>query len=57
MYETKHTDGRTGKINFTIWSDLFICPSCSQDIVYWEAAVDKDNDRVNEVTLLPSLRD
>jgi len=53
MYETKHTDGRTGKINFTIWSDLFICPSCSQDIVYWEAAVDKDNDRVNEELFCP----
>jgi DNA modification methylase len=41
MYETKHSDGRTGKINYTIWSDVFVCPDCSHEVVFWEAAVDK----------------
>src|SRR5690606_34562970 len=48
MYETKHSDGRTGKINFTIWSDVFICPDCSKEIVFWDIAVDKENDCVRE---------
>ncbi|MEZ4614375.1 MAG: hypothetical protein R2867_02520 [Caldilineaceae bacterium] len=26
MYETKHSDGRKGKINYTVWSDVFVCP-------------------------------
>ncbi|MCB0191466.1 MAG: DNA methylase [Anaerolineae bacterium] len=39
MYETKHTDGRTGRINYTVWSDVFICPYCEGEIVFWEAAV------------------
>jgi hypothetical protein len=48
MYETKHSDGRIGKINFTIWSDVFICPDCSKEIVFWDIAVDKENDCVRE---------
>ncbi len=43
MYETTHTDGRTkGRINYTVWSDVFICSSCSREIVFWEVAIDDD---------------
>ena len=41
MYETRHADGRKGRINYTIWSDVFICPECSGEVVFWEVAVDK----------------
>jgi DNA modification methylase/predicted RNA-binding Zn-ribbon protein involved in translation (DUF1610 family) len=42
MYETLHTDGKTkGKINYTVWSEVFNCPNCSKEVVFWEAAVDK----------------
>lgn len=42
MYETTHTDGvGTGRINYTVWSDVFICSECMHEIVFWEAAVDK----------------
>lgn len=52
MYETIHTDenGRPiygidgkpmhGRVNYVIWSDVFVCPSCSKEIVFWRAAVD-----------------
>ena len=43
MYETKHSDGRTGKINYTIWSDVFSCPECAGDLVFWDVAVDKNS--------------
>jgi len=39
MYETKHTDGRIGKINYTVWSDVFICPECMEEFVFWDVAV------------------
>lgn len=40
MYETMHTDGKTkGKINYTILSDIFICPSCNGEVVFWDVAV------------------
>jgi len=49
MYETLHTDGKTkGKINYTVWSDVFICPYCNQEYVFWDAAVDKENGKVND---------
>jgi DNA modification methylase len=58
MYETIHVDekGRPvldiegnsvkGRINYTVWSDVFICPNCSREIVFWEAAVDKKEGKV-----------
>ncbi len=47
MYETLHSDGKSkGKINYTVWSDVFICPECSHEVIFWEAAVDKDAGKV-----------
>jgi predicted RNA-binding Zn-ribbon protein involved in translation (DUF1610 family) len=48
MYETKHKDGRIGKINYVVWSDVFLCPSCTGEVVFWEAAVDKDLRKIND---------
>ncbi|MBN2287369.1 MAG: hypothetical protein JXI43_13040, partial [Tissierellales bacterium] len=42
MYETKHTDGRLGEINYMVWSDVFICPSCSEEVIFWDSAIDKE---------------
>ncbi|MEC9493032.1 DNA methyltransferase [Flexistipes sp.] len=56
MYETDHykdekyDDGGkhlgSGKINYTVWSDVFLCPYCGGEIVFWDAAVDKENGKV-----------
>ncbi|NLA26899.1 MAG: site-specific DNA-methyltransferase, partial [Firmicutes bacterium] len=47
MYETLHTDGQTkGRINYTVWSDVFICPYCENDYIFWEAAVDQEAGKV-----------
>ncbi|MCB5258950.1 MAG: site-specific DNA-methyltransferase [Candidatus Cloacimonetes bacterium] len=41
MYETLHPDGKTiGRIIYTVWSDVFICPNCSQEIIFWDEAID-----------------
>jgi len=49
MYETRHTDGKTkGTINYTVWSDVFICPDCANEIVFWDVAVDKDAGQVRD---------
>ncbi len=48
LYETRHTNGENGKINSVIWSDVFVCPECSADIVFWENAVDIENGEVLE---------
>lgn len=49
MYETLHTDGKTiGKINYTVWSDVFICSNCQKEIVFWDVAVDKEAGKVHK---------
>lgn len=48
MYETKHSDGRGVKINYTVWSDVFVCPDCASEIVFWDSAVDKSTWQVND---------
>lgn len=42
MYETRHTDGRTGKINYMVWSEVFTCPHCGKEVVYYDAAVEEE---------------
>ena len=43
MYETRHHDGKTkGKINYVFWSDVFTCPECAGEVVFWDVAVDKN---------------
>ncbi|MBI5824578.1 MAG: DNA methylase [Chloroflexi bacterium] len=50
MYETNHEDQKTiGKINFTIWSDVFICPTCGHEMVFWDVAVNKETGEVLDV--------
>jgi len=53
MYETLHTDGTKGRINYTVWSDVFTCPYCNQEHVFWDEAVDKENGNVNKEYACP----
>jgi DNA modification methylase len=49
MYETLHFDGKTkGRINYTVWSDVFVCPYCTSEVVFWKEAVDKETGKVYE---------
>lgn len=42
MYETD-VRGRRGKVNSSVWSDVFVCPSCNQELVLWDVAVNEEN--------------
>ena len=49
MYETLHTDGKTkGRINYTVWSEVFRCPECSGEVVFLTAALDMKTKRVRK---------
>ena len=39
---------RFGTINYTVWSDVFVCPDCTREVVFWEAAVDKEAGKVHD---------
>jgi hypothetical protein len=44
MYETIHPATKTkAKINYTVWSDVFLCNQCQGEIVFWDVAVEKGN--------------
>ncbi len=35
-----------GRINYTVWSDVFVCPECAEEIIFWKEAVDKEAGKV-----------
>ena len=46
MFETwhpncNHPNRVKGKINYTVWADLFSCPQCGKENNFWTLAVDK----------------
>ncbi|MBA2470550.1 MAG: DNA methylase, partial [Chloroflexia bacterium] len=53
MYETTHTDGRLGRIEYTVWSEVFICPSCTGEVVFTDAALDLQTFRVADSLTCP----
>ena len=48
LYETKHSNGQLGRINYVVWSDVYICPSCNREIIFWEVAVDREEGSVRD---------
>jgi len=49
MYETLHSDGKTkGRINYTVWSEVFTCPECAGEVNFVEEALDAATKRVHE---------
>lgn len=49
MYETLHKDGTTkGRIEYTVWSQIFTCPDCAGEVNFVEQAYDVDSQRVKE---------
>ncbi|QOR40631.1 DNA methylase [Billgrantia diversa] len=39
---------KIGRINYVVWSDVFSCPECAGEIVFWNSAVDVENGKVRE---------
>jgi DNA modification methylase len=56
MYTTKHSNGQQGIINYTVWSDVFVCQECLTELVFWEEAVDKEKGKVKEKFECPNCK-
>ena len=52
MYET-WINGQKAKINYTIWSDVLVCPSCGKEIVLWDESVDLDAETMRDAFPCP----
>ena len=54
MYETLHTDGKTrGRIDYTVWSEVFSCPECTGEVVFTDQALDATTGRVRDMFPCP----
>ena len=54
MYETLHTDGKTkGRIEYTVWSEIFTCPDCAGEVIFLDEALDKKTKRVKDTFPCP----
>jgi len=47
MFETNVRGGKA-KVNSSIWSDVFVCPSCNNELVLWDVAVDEDSKTIKD---------
>lgn len=64
MYRTHHIEDvptlfgekTYGEINYTVWSDVFICPNCGNEMVFWDVAVDYKKGKVNDKFSCPNCR-
>ncbi len=61
MYETwhphcEHPQRVKGRINYTVWSDVFVCPQCGEEMVFWDVAVDKEAGKVHRTWDCPNCR-
>ena len=54
MYETLHSDGKTvGRINYTVWSDVFSCANCAKEIVFVKEALDRTSGSIRDTFPCP----
>jgi DNA modification methylase len=56
MYQTTLDNGTQAEINYTVWSDVFVCPSCSESLVFWEACVDEKTGEIQESFACPACK-
>lgn len=48
MYQTRHSNGENGNIQYTVYSDVFECPNCSHEIIFYDVCFDKVNKSVRK---------
>ena len=49
MYDTVHIDGAPpGRIDYTVWSEVFSCPECAGEVVFLDEALDAETKRVRD---------
>lgn len=65
MYETIHTENsgqrklfseskHIGRINYVVWSDVFVCPHCGEEFIFWDAAVDETKGKIKSSFSCPN---
>lgn len=53
IYTTQNINGQDCHVNYTVWSDVFVCPNCGNEFVFWDVAVDKESGSVKNIFNCP----
>ncbi|WP_313532784.1 DNA methyltransferase [Exiguobacterium profundum] len=56
FYQTKHTNGQNGQINYIVWSDVFSCPECEEEIIFYKEAFNKEKKTVEKNFCCPKCK-
>jgi len=49
LVETNHPSSNTkGILNYAVWSDVFLCPNCGNEIIFANEVLDLDNETVKD---------
>lgn len=54
MYKTTDDRGHERSIDYTVWSEVFTCPSCAGPIVFYESAFNAKTGKVSDTFRCPS---
>jgi hypothetical protein len=54
MYETTDKNGKTARIDYTVWSEVFTCPECGSPVVFYDVAYNPKTGRVVEPFRCPA---
>lgn len=54
MYATTHEDGRRGRINYTVWSEIFSCPECAAEVNFFDEALNTKTGKTRSTFYCPA---
>jgi len=53
LYETRHNKMGVGKINYIVWSEVFICSDCSEEFSFYDGAYNKESNKLSKDLICP----
>lgn len=56
FYQTKHIDGNIARINYVVWSEVFNCPNCGNEVIFLEEALNQKTGQVSQEFNCPNCR-
>ncbi len=48
MFVSIDEDGTKGLIDTVIWSEVYVCPSCGEELIFWDNAIDIPNKTLHD---------
>ncbi len=53
LYQTKHSNGIFGQIEYVVWSDVIICDNCQSELLFFDSFVQRGNGIIKDEAHCP----